>query len=950
MHCRTWPSLIAVALAVTAAVASAPVGVRTHRLVRVYDWTNGYPWSYTGTIEQDRRGFLWVSATSGLYRFDGTRATRVADPLGLAPGSTAAGRVIAWTTSKRTYEATASGLTLLNEEVGMPEVSHVFVAVASDGTPWRVRKTVLQRLDSEGNWVSVIVPTAPEDPVRGVSPGRQGRVYVTSRSFVWVVEQDGTVRRVAPVEYGLSVLERTDGTVVVGANHHRDTIMTRLFDVTGGVARLVYEERGARLISMAERGDKIWLSMDTALQSLGPGFAAMDRVPPPVSAAGALVVDREGSLWVATFRGLVQIPEPDVFTVQAKRGSVTRDIARTAHGVWGTFWGELLFVSADESGLDVTQETVPHYSVLCADGAGRVWTGVGKILRLDSGGKTELFDSRWGPESCGTGAHGRRWITSSRTDLWTVSPADALPHSVPILLDTDGISFAAETEDGSLWLASGPRMCAARSDAVLHGKETWRCEDIPDGGDVFDFESTPSGDIWALTSSPGSIRRRAGGRWEVLPGSTGEVDAWTSITPSPSGGFWLSGQGVLVRAAERTDLPAGWEILERPTVSNGMLSLNVVAVVEDADGTLWLGTDTGIQRIPADIRRRRPDPPSVELVEGWANGVPLDATSPVRLPYGRNRLEARFAALTYRDPTAVRYRVRLHDDDPWPAAGPAGHFTFVDLPPGDYDLQVVASLDGSRWSESAARVAFRVLRPWYVRPWFWGSAMIGVMLAGHLGYRLRLRRRLAMERQRTRIAMDLHDEVGSGLGTITVLAGIAGRPNLPDERRNDAASRIAAVSQELARSLGDIVWSLRASSGSLDALWDQLLERARPLFASGVPRVSFEAPDPVPDDQLALVVRRNLHLVAYEALHNAARHSGASNVVLRLARDVEGWRLEVEDDGRGIPAGQQPPSVRRGLGIEAMRARVAELNGSIAWERGAAGGTRVVVRFRTGRE
>ena len=146
------------------------------------------------------------------------------------------------------------------------------------------------------------------------------------------------------------------------------------------------------------------------------------------------------------------------------------------------------------------------------------------------------------------------------------------------------------------------------------------------------------------------------------------------------------------------------------------------------------------------------------------------------------------------------------------------------------------------------------------------------------------------------------------------------------------------------------MWSLRTSSGSLDALWNQILERARPAFEAGAPRMEVEAPAPVPPEPLSLVVRRNLHLVIFEALHNAARHAGARRVVLRLVRDGAGWRLEVGDDGRGLPEGPAPASVRRGLGIEAMRARTAEMGGGIAWERGAAGGTRVVVRFRTGRE
>jgi signal transduction histidine kinase len=403
-----------------------------------------------------------------------------------------------------------------------------------------------------------------------------------------------------------------------------------------------------------------------------------------------------------------------------------------------------------------------------------------------------------------------------------------------------------------------------------------------------------------------------------------------------------------MRVAERVDLPEGWEILEKPTAWNGLVSQNVSSIEEDPDGTLWLGTDLGIERISPAIRRRRADPPPVEFVSGSANGVPVDPARPVELPYRKNRLDMHFAALTFRDPSAVRYRMRIHDDDPWSTPGPDGHFNFVDLPPGRYDLAVAASLDGMRWSPAAAQLAFRVARPWYANPWLIGASLLGLTLAGHLSYRLRAKQRLARESQRTRIAMDLHDEVGSGLGAIAVLAGIAARPELAEPRRADALQRIGSVAQDLTRSLGDIVWSLRTSSGFLDVLWDQLVERARPQFTAGPGKLVLEAPDPVPHQPLSLVVRRNLHLVAYEALHNARRHSGATVVALRLVGDGSSWRLEIEDDGRGLPDEAEHSGRRRGLGLAAMKTRASEMGGAITWDKGTLGGTRVAVSFRTG--
>jgi signal transduction histidine kinase len=236
------------------------------------------------------------------------------------------------------------------------------------------------------------------------------------------------------------------------------------------------------------------------------------------------------------------------------------------------------------------------------------------------------------------------------------------------------------------------------------------------------------------------------------------------------------------------------------------------------------------------------------------------------------------------------------------------------------------------------------LKPWYLQAWFFATAALALAGVLTLIYRLRVRTLLRLERQRTRIAMDLHDEVGSGLGTISVLAGIVSRPDLEPAKRNEFAARIATVSRELSQALGDIVWSLRPGSGTLDASWNQILDRARPLFASGVPQLDVTAPEAVPALPLSVVARRALFLIAIEALHNAARHSGATRVTLALQHAGSNWSLAVTDDGRGIAA--PPSSARRGLGLDGMRARAADMGASISWEPPEGGGTRVVLRFR----
>jgi signal transduction histidine kinase len=263
-------------------------------------------------------------------------------------------------------------------------------------------------------------------------------------------------------------------------------------------------------------------------------------------------------------------------------------------------------------------------------------------------------------------------------------------------------------------------------------------------------------------------------------------------------------------------------------------------------------------------------------------------------------------------------------------------------------VAVEATLDGARWSVARSTVAFQVLPPWYGTWWFRGLVAALLASALVLAYRLRVASLLKLERQRMRIAMDLHDEVGSGLGSIGVLAGILARPDLPDPQRADLTTRITGVARELSQSLGDIVWSLRTGSGNLDSLWAKVLDRGRPLFAGGSPNLRVVAPDPVPAAQLSLVVRRNVSLIVIEALHNAARHAAATSVALTLRLEDGECVVSVADDGQGLHP-VPGDATRRGLGLEGMRLRAQEMGGSVIWETPETGGTEVVIRFRPGR-
>jgi signal transduction histidine kinase len=185
--------------------------------------------------------------------------------------------------------------------------------------------------------------------------------------------------------------------------------------------------------------------------------------------------------------------------------------------------------------------------------------------------------------------------------------------------------------------------------------------------------------------------------------------------------------------------------------------------------------------------------------------------------------------------------------------------------------------------------------------------------------------------------------MGAGLGSIGILSGLAAEDETPDADRRSLAARVASLSETLGASLADIVWSLRPDTPELESLADYVVERASPLFAGRGPRFVARFPDPWPAVPLSLAVRRNLQLIALEALHNSVRHAEASRVELGFASESRRWLMWIEDDGRGMSAPEDKRG--RGLGQTSLRKRAEEIGSTLNVDSAPGRGTRIEIRF-----
>jgi signal transduction histidine kinase len=299
------------------------------------------------------------------------------------------------------------------------------------------------------------------------------------------------------------------------------------------------------------------------------------------------------------------------------------------------------------------------------------------------------------------------------------------------------------------------------------------------------------------------------------------------------------------------------------------------------------------------------------------------------------------------DPGGILYQHRLQGaDTDWSAPGRERSVRFAQLAPGRYRFEVRA-VNAEGAVGAPASLPFQVRAPLWRRGWFQGLVLAALVGVAYYGRRLQQQRTLAVQGVRRQIASDLHDEMGSGLGSIGILAGLAADPQLEEGERRGLARRIAETAADLGEALSDIVWFLRPGAARLDQLAAHLAEQAGRLFPGHAARLEARFPADWGADALALEVGRNVYLIGLEALHNAAQHAQARTVVLEVARAGSAWRMTVSDDGRGLSASAlvQAESGASGHGLLSMRRRAEAIGAVLAWRERPGGGTVMELRF-----
>jgi signal transduction histidine kinase len=185
---------------------------------------------------------------------------------------------------------------------------------------------------------------------------------------------------------------------------------------------------------------------------------------------------------------------------------------------------------------------------------------------------------------------------------------------------------------------------------------------------------------------------------------------------------------------------------------------------------------------------------------------------------------------------------------------------------------------------------------------------------------------LALERIRTRIATDLHDDIGSSLSQVAILSEVVRRRiGESDPEINGPLSRIGVISRELVDSMSDIVWAINPAKDKLYFLAQRMREFASDVFMARGIQFDFRASNREYELVIGAEVRRQVFLIFKECVHNVIRHANCTHVEIEVRVGGGGLVVEVRDNGMGF----EPLDATDGHGLASMRDRARQLEGTI---------------------
>lgn len=952
---------------------------------------DGLPAATVPRILTDSRGYVWFPHSEGVTRYDGNSFRTFTKADGLP--------------SDRIYDmierpggtfwiAAEEHICLFDPQGGpqrfrceSPELGEIYALLEEDGAMWCGTKRGLWRRKPGRAWEPV--PGVKAEPagrslsVRRLLKDRRGAVWAATFSglyrfhsdkvdrwsraegfqddyFVTVNETPGEIWAATQTELLRFAIDPRSGDARIAMRYGRaeglpseyvtdvhfwqDSVWVATFQ---GLGRLLpsgrwqtievdHAIRNLPLESLAtdSQGD-LWLGTDGGGAARLPrsGFSRFTESDGlPIPKVWAIMEDQKGELIVIT-------KDPDQYALNRFDGLRFHPVrpVNPFGTMWGWNWSQIAVNSRSGDWWLATSQGLLRYE-------GSLQGRPSRVAELRSASVSRVFEEQSGAvwasiyEVSNNGLF-RRDPATGRFRRFT--EADGLPS----LKDaTTSASCFTQDRYGQVWIGllygGLLRYRNGRFDQFAG-----RVPGAPEHG-VRALLIDRGGRLWVGTRNQGMLRvdnlQDETPAFTVYDRSVGmSTDSVSALVEDLQGRIYAAGAGSVDSLDPQQQPPFQ---LRHHTTADGIISGRLRVAFRDRHGALWFGGDQGLCRL---VPREDPTPETAVLIHSIrVNGErqPISdmgeaEPASLSLASSQRQLMVEFGGFRH----DLRYQTLLSGvDSGWSTPSTARN-VLLSLPPGAYELLIRGVAPNGALGSRPARVRFSVAAPVWQRWWFLALTAAALLGAGYWIHLLVLERKLAIERTRSLIATDLHDDIGSSLARISVLSDVLRAQLGRTSHHLPVLDQIATSARDVIEKMNDIVWAIDPRQDTVSDVVVRIRRFASDVLDAKEIEWSFAAPPDSQELSLSLAQRRHLLLIFKEAIHNIVRHSKCRTAELLIELDGAALQARIKDDGTGIPA-----AATRGRGLNSMYDRAVQLGGTLDVLSAPDSGTQVSLRFPLG--
>lgn len=384
--------------------------------------------------------------------------------------------------------------------------------------------------------------------------------------------------------------------------------------------------------------------------------------------------------------------------------------------------------------------------------------------------------------------------------------------------------------------------------------------------------------------------------------------------------------------------------------------LDIHKVMGSSNGIIWALASSGLVKVYPAFEPTPRFIPEIIFTKFTASNQEQSLQKEVSLKHFQNSLFFQVAVPSFFDEKKTLFSYKLEEggssDGVWTDPSSRSDISFLNLPPGHYHLHVQAVFSNGKYAPLEKKFSFIILTPWWKTWWFrlieLAAALFVIVLLFRLYYRSKMQRqridlekKQAVEKERTRIAIDMHDDMGAGLSRIKVLSETIKFENQKGIVNPSHLQKISVYSEEMMDKMGEIVWALNQRNDSLSDLLSYTRSYATDYLTNHSIHCSFHVPASLQEIFVSGEVRRNIFLSVKEALHNVVKHSGATHVDIDVKAGTE-FSILIHDNGKGIDLDK----LRKfGNGINNIRKRMTEIKGVAEFKKENGTVVKLTIRF-----